>query len=321
MRRIAVALCILMLLTGCGKTDVKYSSTVRFAAVYTSSATDKSRLIFTDEEGREVYSREFDKQGIFNIIRTGDNLKLPVRFSNEIVSFDLNERNEKIGKTLDFPLYYSNMDSGEFTIYNSDKKGDIDYLTYEVKSKDRVVQRRIRGFPQCYTIHGSRAYVQTDDVPVYRQYINIIDLDSLEVRETIDAGCEVAGDIKVIDGWLFLTDITDCRIIGISLNNPEERKVKNLMANMPQFIIPYKGHIVIVHSSYITILDNNLEVKGTMELRNKVLRAKLFEDKLFLLSQDEGGLIIKVNIDSLAVEKVIRLGERGELLVQDFEVF
>lgn len=320
MKKIAFILCALILLSGCTKTKVKDLRESEFAAIYTSSAEEKSKLIFTDEEGREVYSRDFDKQGMFNIIRTGNTLKLPVRFSNEMVSFDLKEKDTSTGKTLDFPFHYTNLGDREFTIYNSDKKGDIDYLTYEIRTKDKVIQKRIKGFPQCYTIHNNRAYVQTDNVPANRQYINVIDLDNLEIIETIDSYCEVAGDIKVIDDFLYLADMTDSRVVGISLSNHEERRIKNLNSNMPQFIMPYGSSIIILHQDYITMLENNLRVEKTQELKNKVLKVKIYGDKLFLLSQDEGGMIIRVDAESLAVEKTIRLGGRGELLVQDFEV-
>lgn len=323
MRRILILTNAFFLLFLSGCVNHEYQGKA-LAVIYTSASIPSSELSFLDRNGRTINSIQFKKQGIFEIIPiTKDDLVLPVRFSNEIVKLDLEKNEIKEEKTKAFPIFYNKIKDKEFIIFNSDEQNDIDYLTYQIKDGGGISKfLRIKGFPQCVAIDNMKTYIYLDLVEEEKQVITIIDLNEFEIEEQMPVNLGRAGDIIIADNNIFITRLHANEIVKIPLMEKHKITTIKLKFPNPKYILAYKDKILVVHyNGIISLLErDDLEMIGVSHLNRDILKVKLKEDKLYVLSQDNNGGIIIINLNNFEIEKTINLEHKKNLLVQDMVI-
>jgi hypothetical protein len=328
-KKIALLLFCLFLITSCNNKE-KNIKINDFAVVYTSALREKSHLLILNKEQKVKYELPLKEMGIFKIIQNSENkLILPVRYSNKIIKIN-NQLNKEIAKeeTLQFALFYEELNGKEFIVYNYDKQGDINFCTYEIKSNDINLKVRFSGLPRAVTIDTDYAYMYVDDNK--KHYLHIIDIKSGEMFKKIPlihGGS--AGDIKKIDNKLIITTLSDSNqerpdryLISILLNEENRVIYQKLKNESPNKILFNDNYIFLTHwnNNKLSVLDRKTLIEQKyVNVEHPIIQAKIIKNRFYYLFQNQnGGGIDIYEVETWEKKDSIELPQKKDMLVQDF---
>ena len=313
--------CLLML-TGCSK---QFSKQVHLGVICTSSVKPESELIFLNQAGKHLRTLKFGAQGVFNIEQSQNQLVLPVTYSDEIIYIDLPKDVVERKKTLEYPLFYSNLGKAEFIIYNSDVEGDIDYLTYVLKGPDYEKRLRIKGFPLATAVENNKAYIYLD-IKGEADVIVVLDLQAYRVEREIPVKKDLLGisTLLYLDDKLLIPHSSTAELVIIPLANPAEMTTVPLAFTAPHLIFTENDHLIILHyNGGITVLDRKTyEVLNKAQLPYTILRGQLANGQVYLLVKEEQQRkMVVVDPENLQITQTIEIKCKEDLLPQNFTVF
>lgn len=313
-------------ITGC---RYQFPAEMKLAVLCTSAAAPQSELIFLNEDGIPLHSMHFKAQGMFTIEQpTPDQLALPVMYADQIIFIDLAKTAIETRKTRPYPIFYKSLGDTEFVVYNSDVKGDIDYLTYVLKTGSGEKTLRIKGFPLALTVAEMKAYIYLDKKGEPDEIL-VMDLQDFQATELpLLQDLEGVGDLAYIDGNLLIPHSSTNELVIIPVYGYESARTQitsvQLPYDTPHLIFEYGERLVVAHyNGGISMLNKtSYQVEKSTQLPYTVLKAQIMDGKMYLLVKDGQSerKIVVVDMANLNVLKTIAVKCDQGLLVQNFLV-
>lgn len=312
----------LLLITGC---NARSENHPWLAVICTNMLLPHSELALFNEDGEQMQTIPLEAQGIYDLKQLDSGrLALPVRYSDEVLFFDFVSGEVEKRKTKRYPFYYQPLADGEFTIYNSDAKGDIDYLTYELRRNGEEKSLRIKGFPLAVSVSDDTALIYLDKKEEADALL-FIDLQEYGIQSEVglEKDLQAVSSLLAVKNDLLLPHPFEDELIILSRKNPKEARSIRLPYTQPHLICAEKDILIVAYfEGGLSRLDpETYRIEASVEIPYRILRIQLHHNQLYLLADHLGKRkILVLDPDNWKVEKTIEVECHPDLRIQNFLV-
>jgi hypothetical protein len=291
--------------------------------IYTNALKEDSELVFFNNSGQIVDQQHIQETGIFQIVEGSQgNLVLPVQFGKRFIHIS------PIGEvakedTLAFPLYTREGVNIRVTTYNT----DLNYGTLEIRQDSQKKWVKLDGFLRVANFDEEFVYIFATVILEKKPVLYVVDRMTGKIVKKLLLQIDLADDLIVTDHKIIVSSIDPQHKIAIIDKKDWQPQYLLLPYAQPEFFYQSDGKIYITHPDQggITVLDRHtLQILQTAQLAQVIYKARLFDNKLYVLSQLDknqyAGLVRVYNIHTWKKENEFLLPKIRETLVQDLTI-
>jgi hypothetical protein len=291
--------------------------------IYTDALKEDSELVLFNNEGQIIDQEHIRETGIFQIVEGAKgNLVLPVQFGKRLVHIS---RSGEVAAedTLAFPLYTREGNNIRVTTYNT----DLNYGTLEIRQGTQQRLVKLDGFLRVANFDEQFVYIFATVIQEKKPVLYVVDRATGKLVTTLALQIDLADDLIIIDHKIMVSSIDQQHKIAIIDKRDWQQHYLSLPYAQPEFFYQNREKIYITHPDQggITVLDRHtLQILQTAQLPQVIYKARLFHNKLYVLSQlDEthhAGLVRVYNIHTWKQEREFLLPKIRGTLVQDLTI-
>lgn len=296
----------------------------KMGVIYTDSLRKDSQFVLLDDDGQMIDSHKIKETGIFQIAeQENGNLLLPVSFGKRLIHISATGEISK-EETPVFPLDTREKNRIRTTTYNT----HLDYGTLEIKQGKQKKSIKLNGFLRLVDFDFKYIYVFATVIQEKQPVLYVICRETGKLFRKINLEIDLANDLEITEDEIIVSSIEEKNNkIAIISKKDWQQRYQSLPSAQPEFVYQDGGKVYITHRAQggVTVLDGNtFQVLQTSRLPQPIFKARLFKDKLYVLSQsDDGkfaGFVGIYDIHTWKQEKKIWLPKVRNTLVQDITI-